>query len=219
MAQNSSSPDRIVKDKDAFRSMLFQRRRDLPVAERDEQSEQITEQLIGWFKHQLAHGELPYQTVCATLAFATEPDTDEVLRFLVDAGITIYVPISLKSSEMQWVHWYPGIDMEPSDFGSMREPVGPRLTSLELPPVDVVLVPALAVDFLGYRMGKGGGYYDRFLAELTSDDSSQPSTPKLITPLYTHEFLSDCSRVPREDHDLPVQAVVTPLGIRWIRDA
>jgi 5-formyltetrahydrofolate cyclo-ligase len=72
---------------------------------------------------------------------------------------------------------------------------------------DVVLVPALAVDHAGNRLGRGGGSYDRALARVT------PLIP-VIALLYDDELLG---HVPAEPHDTPVRAAVRPgPGITWL---
>lgn len=68
---------------------------------------------------------------------------------------------------------------------------------------DVVLLPGLAVDGRGMRLGRGGGSYDRVLARLAAAGAH----PALIVLLYDTEVTA---RVPEEPHDHPVDAVVTP---------
>ena len=66
---------------------------------------------------------------------------------------------------------------------------------------DVVIVPALAVDHAGYRLGRGAGYYDRALAGVRAP---------LCALVFSHELLPE---VPHEPHDVPVQLAVTPGGV------
>jgi 5-formyltetrahydrofolate cyclo-ligase len=68
---------------------------------------------------------------------------------------------------------------------------------------DVVLVPALAVDRTGMRLGRGGGSYDRALGHV-------PVGTFVCALLYDGELLD---RVPHDDHDRPVTAAVTPSGL------
>jgi 5-formyltetrahydrofolate cyclo-ligase len=70
-----------------------------------------------------------------------------------------------------------------------------------------VLLPGLAVDERGMRLGRGGGSYDRVLARLARADAH----PALVVLLYANEVVA---RVPEEPHDHPVHAVVTPQGAR-----
>ncbi len=105
--------------------------------------------------------------------------------------------------------------MEKSKLGPIQEPVGERFGPQAVADADVVIVPALAVDSAGFRLGKGGGYYDRFLEVLPK---LTDQLPFLVTPVFDYEFVdADAGAFPVEDHDLPVQAVVTAeTGLVWI---
>jgi 5-formyltetrahydrofolate cyclo-ligase len=72
---------------------------------------------------------------------------------------------------------------------------------------DVVLLPGLAVDARGMRLGRGGGSYDRVLSRLERAGAH----PRLVVLLYDTEVVA---QVPAEAHDKPVHAVVTPSGVR-----
>jgi 5-formyltetrahydrofolate cyclo-ligase len=71
----------------------------------------------------------------------------------------------------------------------------------EMPEPDVVLVPALAVDGLGNRIGYGKGYYDAFLSEVKSCK---------IVPLFAKQVVDG---IPSEPHDVPVDILVTEEGV------
>ena len=89
--------------------------------------------------------------------------------------------------------------LAPGRFG-LLEPVGPRLGPTAIGAADVVVVPALAVDRRGVRLGRGGGYYDRFLVR------------------YAGETLLLCRQallrpdIPWEAHDVLIPAVITEQG-------
>ena len=84
------------------------------------------------------------------------------------------------------------------------EPGGPRLGKGAIASADVVLVPALAVDTRGGRLGQGGGSYDRALARVRAD-------VLVVALLHDDELLTE--PVPTAEHDRPVGAVVTPLRV------
>ena len=84
----------------------------------------------------------------------------------------------------------------------MLEPSGPRLGPEAVASAGLVLVPALAVDRSGMRLGQGGGSYDRALARV-------PAGVPLAVLLYDGELVDD---VPSEPHDRPVTLVVLPSG-------
>lgn len=150
-----------------------------------------------------------------TIKFGTEPDTDPLMEALHAEGVEIWVPISHADRSMSWVQWGPDVAMEQSAFGPIKEPVGPRFGPEAVADADVIVVPALAVDSAGYRLGKGGGYYDRFLAALPQ---LTERLPFLVTPVFDYEFVDAQDQVfPVDDHDLPVQAVVTAeTGLVWV---
>lgn len=78
----------------------------------------------------------------------------------------------------------------------------PRLGLEEVPVdnLDLVLVPGLAFDRLGHRLGRGAGYYDRFLPRLSAHT-------KVVGVCHDHQIID---RVPTEPHDVRVHAILTP---------
>ena len=90
---------------------------------------------------------------------------------------------------------------------ALLEPGGERLGPDAVTAADVVLLPGLAVDARGMRLGRGGGSYDRVLARLAAAGAH----PALVVLLYDNEVVA---QVPVEPHDHPVDAVVTPAGAR-----
>jgi len=91
----------------------------------------------------------------------------------------------------------------------LRQPAGPRLGRAAVADVELVVVPALAVDHRGVRLGRGGGSYDRALARV-------PSGVPVVALLHDGELLP---QVPAEPHDRPVSAVITPSEVRWFTPA
>jgi 5-formyltetrahydrofolate cyclo-ligase len=90
----------------------------------------------------------------------------------------------------------------PGAFG-LREPSGPRLGPAAIVEADLVVVPALAVDRRGVRLGRGGGSYDRALTRAVPD-------ALIVAVLYDGELVE---ALPAEPHDRRVHAVVTPHGL------
>ncbi|TDB95060.1 5-formyltetrahydrofolate cyclo-ligase, partial [Micromonospora fluostatini] len=82
------------------------------------------------------------------------------------------------------------------------EPAGPRLGVTAIAGADLVVVPALAVDRRGLRLGRGGGSYDRALARV-------PATVPTVALLHDGELVGS---LPAQPHDRPVRAVVTPAS-------
>ena len=200
--------------KDRLRKQFFAQRKELGDAERQRQSETICQVLLDWYRG-LNVADRPTSKVALTIKFGTEPDTDPVMQALHADGVEIWVPISHADRSMSWVRWTPDVEMEKSALGPIQEPVGERFGPEAVADADVVVVPALAVDSAGFRLGKGGGYYDRFLEALPQ---LTDRLPFLVTPVFDYEFVdAGAGAFPVDAHDLPVQAVVTAeTGLLWI---
>lgn len=91
--------------------------------------------------------------------------------------------------------------LEPGVWGIMEPVLAPHAT----PPVQLLLVPGLAFDAQGYRLGYGGGFYDATLAGLERD---------VITLAVGFE-LQRCETLPRDTRDIAVQALMTEAGVTW----
>lgn len=152
-------------------------------------------------------------TVCAYASFGTEPDTTELVDTLHAQGVRVLLPVLLPDADLDWAV-YDG-RFVPGRFG-LREPVGDRLGAEAIRAADAVLVPALAVTPTGYRLGRGGGSYDRALAHLTArkTDLTQTSVqsarlrrPWVCALVYDHELDAD---FPVDAHDQPVDAACAP---------
>lgn len=200
--------------KDALRKQFFAQRKDLGDAERQRQSALLNDHLLKWYRG-LEPAQRPTGKVTMTIKFGTEPDTDPVMHALHEDGVEVWVPISHGDRSMSWVLWSPDVEMAESDYGPIKEPVGERFGPEQVADADVIFVPALVADTAGYRLGKGGGYYDRFLEQLPQLTDRMPW---LVTPLFDHEVFDAADNAfPVEAHDLAVQAVVTAAtGFRWV---
>jgi len=142
-------------------------------------------------------------SVAAYVAVGTEPGTGPLLAALQDAGKRVLLPLLLPDNDLDWAVFTGDDGLVPARFG-LLEPAGPRLGVAAVATPDVVLVPGLAVDAAGFRLGRGGGSYDRALARV-------PRGTFTCVLLYDDELGRD---VPVEPHDLPVTAAVSPSGLR-----
>lgn len=139
-------------------------------------------------------------TVAAYVSIGGEPGTGPLLDMLTDSGKRVILPCLLPDGDLDWAV-YRG-QLERARMG-LLEPPGPRLGPDAVATADVVLVPGLAADRRGYRLGRGGGSYDRALARV-------PGGTFTCVLLYDDE--TDVP-VPVEAHDRRVTAVATPRGI------
>ncbi|MGV9317949.1 5-formyltetrahydrofolate cyclo-ligase [Streptomyces sp. NPDC003660] len=150
------------------------------------------------------------RTVAAYVSMGTEPGTAELLEALRRRGTRVLLPVLLPDDDLDWgAYTGPGSLAAVRHGGRMElaEPTGMRLGPDAVAAADVVLLPGLAVDGRGMRLGRGGGSYDRVLARL----ERAGARPALVVLLYDTEVVA---RVPAEAHDHPVHAVVTPTGVR-----
>lgn len=130
--------------------------------------------------------------VAAYVPVGGEPGPADLPDRLRAAGHSVLLPVVETDGALHWAA-YDG-ELVDGPWG-LRQPPG---ATAELD-VDLVVAPALAVDRLGNRLGRGGGYYDRALAQLAV------GVP-VVCLVWDEEFLD---AVPVEPHDRPVSAVVT----------
>src|SRR5262245_46748768 len=130
------------------------------------------------------------------------PGLPDALAAAMPPGGALLLPALTAERDLDWVR-YDGTLAAGSTLRRVREPVGPRLGLDAITTAEIVLVPALAVDSAGTRLGRGGGSYDRALARV------RPGVP-VIALLYPDELVP---LLPAEAHDRPVTAVLTPTGL------
>ncbi|MGW0783972.1 5-formyltetrahydrofolate cyclo-ligase [Streptomyces sp. NPDC002913] len=146
------------------------------------------------------------QTVAAYVSVGREPGTHALLDVLRARGVRVLLPVLMADNDLDWAVFEGLEHLVPAGRG-LLEPDGPRLGPRAVLDADAVLLPGLAVDGRGMRLGRGGGSYDRVLARLAAAGAH----PALVVLLYDDEVVA---RVPEEPHDHPVDAVVTPAGAR-----
>lgn len=135
------------------------------------------------------------QVIASYFSYGDEPVTHLLNQRLIAAGKVLLLP-RISGSEMIWVRWN-GEDTTLDSSKKISEPTGEPFK--DLAKIDLVLVPALRMDSDGYRLGQGGGFYDRFLPKLSA---------WTIGLLHDGELSSQ--KLPREEHDVPLNAAATP---------
>ncbi len=152
-------------------------------------------------------------TVAAYVSVGSEPGTRVLLDALHARGTRVLLPVLLADNDLDWAA-YDGegslVRVRHQGRIELLEPAGARLGPAAVLEADAVLLPGLAVDGHGTRLGRGGGSYDRVLARLERAGAD----PALVVLLYDSEVLG---HVPAEAHDHPVRAAVTPSGVHRFR--
>ena len=139
-------------------------------------------------------------TIAAYVSIGTEPGTSVLIEELREQGKRVLLPLLQPDNDLDWaVHTG---DLMPARRG-LLEPGGPTLGPEAIAWADVVLLPGLAVDRTGMRLGRGGGSYDRVLGRIPL------GTPTIVL-LYDGEILD---QVPAEPHDRRVTHAVTPSAL------
>jgi len=146
-------------------------------------------------------------SISAYLSLPTEPGVDALITDAQAAGHDVRVP-RITGRDLQWVDLTRDSVFATGPLG-IREPLGPALDSSTLASLDVMLVPGLAVDRRGRRLGQGGGFFDRVLASVPSHADGGP----LVAIVLFDDEVRDW--VPVEPHDCRVDVAVTPGGIVW----
>jgi 5-formyltetrahydrofolate cyclo-ligase len=137
----------------------------------------------------LAAAALPLDrpgTVCAYWPVDVEPGSPALLDGLVRRGCRVLLPLVTQQGPLDWAEYTGTSALRAGPLG-LLEPAGPALGAAAIATAVLVLVPALAVDWRGIRLGRGGGHYDRTLP------LARPGTLLVAQP-----------------HDFPVTAALTP---------
>jgi 5-formyltetrahydrofolate cyclo-ligase len=124
-----------------------------------------------------------------------EPDTSRLIPRLLGMGKQVCLPRMLEGRAMELRLYTPDCPMAANHFGISEPTVDCPLVDKQS--IDLVVVPALCYDRAGYRLGYGGGYYDRWLIGYSG----------VTVGMCRERLLQD--RLPNEAHDRPVHIVVT----------
>ena len=187
----------MAEDKAALRKAARRRRRELHAA-RPDAGEAAARLLPERF--------LGFRVVALYAPAGSEIDPRPLGQSLADQGAELCLPaVVAPDAPLEFRAWRPGEPLAP-DAAGMAAPEAPWPV---LQP-DLVVVPLLAFDRHGGRLGQGGGHYDRTLAQLRARG------PVFVLGLaYAGQ---EVDRLPAEGHDQPLDAVLTETGFRAFRD-
>jgi 5-formyltetrahydrofolate cyclo-ligase len=189
----AGDPDRLPSAKAALRRQLVAARGRLTDAERSEAGRLLRDAVLGLPEAQMAGTAAVYYSV------GTEPDTRALAYALWKRGTYVLLPLLLPDGDLDWASYEGPGSLAPGPHG-LLEPAEPPRGTAAVASADLVIVPALAADRRGVRLGRGGGSYDRALARVGGPVPT-------VALLYDGELLDE---VPAGPHDLPVRMIVQP---------
>ncbi|MEM7679640.1 MAG: 5-formyltetrahydrofolate cyclo-ligase [Pseudomonadota bacterium] len=148
----------------------------------------------------------PSQVISAYWPKGRELDTAPILERLLEDGFTCALPVMQdKTLVMNFACWVERIAMRRGRFDIM-EP-----DSKDYIEPDILIVPMLAFDRRGYRLGQGGGYYDSTLADLRARRD-------ILAVGYAYASQACLFNLPTEDHDQKMDLIITPQGVHDFRE-
>lgn len=195
---NQPGPD--VPTKAEWRARLLAERAAVPVGVHQDEARALAAAVLA------APGLAAGATVCCYLPFGSEPGSLTVLDAVVSAGARVLLPVVPETpGPLEWSAYTGASSLVNGRLRGVREPAGPRLGPGAIAVASLVLVPALAVDYAGVRLGRGAGYYDRSLPLAGPD-------VELVAVVRDSEVVP---KLPRDPHDVLMTGVLTPgSGLR-----
>ena len=179
----------MSEDKQQLRRRLLAQRAAQDAAAKRETDRRITAQVLASGLYRQA------QSLFVYVSTPQEIDTHAIIRQALDEGKTVCVPLCGAQGRMSARRIDSLAELHPGTHGILE----PDEAAQEIDPsvIDLIIVPALACDRDGFRLGYGGGYYDRFLAQATA----------AAVALCAEARLEE--RLPREPHDRRCGWIIT----------
>lgn len=145
-------------------------------------------------------------TIAITVSRKPEVDTYAIISHAWDNGKTVVVPKCFPNNRTMKFYTLKSFQELETVFYGLKEPILSKTVEMDKKDIDLVIVPGLGFTSQGYRLGFGGGYYDRFLIDYNGKTISLAFSEQLVDTL------------PIEPHDIPVGKLVTSEGVVGIND-
>lgn len=190
-------------EKNALRQQMLTKRQAVAPGERLRMAQSIK-------LHFADHPHLTYaQSFAGYYAMRGELDVLPIFNHMQRFHKVMALPRMLPQRQLRFYQWQPGEPLEEGAYGVKQPPE----TATECVP-EVVLVPLLAFDTRGFRLGYGGGYYDRLMQTMRTQTETKP--PLFIGVAMSLQEIPD---VPTEPHDAPLDGVLTEMGVSLFTSA
>ncbi len=189
-----------MDEKNKLRKYIKDRLAELSLPQYEDMSYKVAQRLFqdeDWIKA---------STVAITISKAPEVDTFQIIRKGWEQGKRIVVPkCEPKSRGLDFRELERFSQLESVYYG-LFEPIVSDTMAVSTDEIDLVVVPGLAFTQNGYRLGFGGGYYDRFLANYQGNTISLAFEDQIV------------EEIPVESHDIPVRKIISSEGVIAIGD-
>jgi 5-formyltetrahydrofolate cyclo-ligase len=182
--------------KEYLRQTILQKRNSLSKEEKELKDRAIKEHLFGLNEFQKA------KIIFFYFSFGSEAATQKMIRECLSAQKRIFLPaVNRDKKELLWAEVQDFKTLKPGPYGIL-EP-SQNFKELAVEKIELVIVPGIAFDRYGFRLGYGGGYYDRFLCIL----------PPRVAKIGLAYELQIVEEIPCEEQDYPVDKIITEAKI------
>ncbi len=197
------SSESAAKTKIAIRKMIVQKREELGGLEKEEKNIAIAQRLFGMDEFKKS------KTIFCFLSTSFEVQTERIIRESLRLGKQVLVPLLEPGGENLKASRIPSMDIDfvIGEYG-VRQPAPKFRNIVPFANIDFVVVPGLAFDNFGNRIGYGGGFYDKFFKKITRDVSR-------VAVSYDFQLFN---LVPHSHSDEPVHFLITETKALRCRD-
>lgn len=181
----------IVQSKHEWRTNMKARLNEITAHDKETLDKEIVERLFTYEPY------LKAETIGLTIAMKSEVDTKKIIESAWADGKKVAVPKCNPKSKQMTFYYLTGWDQLETVYFGLKEPKPEETFICHSHEIDLLVVPGLIFDHKGYRIGFGGGFYDRFLQKYPNET---------VSLAYEFQLVDS---VPVESFDLPVQSIIT----------
>lgn len=183
-------------EKKLIRKEILEKRKNLSQETRSAYSKKIIDKIFNSEAYKNS------KTIMTFISFSDEVDTHDFIKKAIEDGKKIVVPITYPKTKALKPSWVKDFDELEPGFYDILAPKKEYERFIDSKEIDLIIVPGVAFRKDGYRVGYGGGYYDRFLSKL-------PNTPKIAIG-FNIQVVED---LPTDNFDIPVDYIYTERNI------